>query len=270
VNGPGLRDRRWFVLAWACSAGLIGGALPSAAAGRAPFTTAGARAAQAGAPDARLTVDNASPRQRLGVLFNASTSSGAGPLVSYSFDYGDGSFATTYQPLTMHAYRSVGTYQARVVVTDALGRSAVSAAVRLDVRDGIPPTVRIDRPRANGLVHLGGRGRLFSGRVSDVSGVRRVELAMSLLSARGARARSAAAKCAWYNGVRSLRVRSCASPLFFRAQLSRGRWRFMIPSGARIPLGAYSLRVRALDRAGNRSSILSLRLRTIIGVRVVG
>lgn len=252
--GRGGRHRRWLALACTCSVGVIGVVLPPAAAAQA-------------APGAQLTVSKPSTRQRVGVVFDASKSTSSDPLVSYRFDYGDGTTATTYQPLAMHAYRSVGAYNAHVTVIDALGRGAASAAVRVDVRDGIAPTVRIDRPRPNRIVHLGGRGRLFSGRASDASGVRRVELAMSLLSARGARARSAA-RCGWYDGVRSLRVRSCASPLFFRAALSHGRWRFRIRSGARLPLGTYGLRVRALDKTGNRSSLLSLRLRTIIGVRL--
>lgn len=252
-HGAGCRG--WVAVICVCAVGMFGMAPAWALA-------------QSGSPDARLTVGNASTRQRAGVIFDASKSTSSDPVVSYRFDYGDGTSATTYQPLAMHAYRRVGAYDAQVVVTDVRGRTAASASVRLVVRDGIPPAVRIDRPRPNRIVHLGGRGRLFSGRANDASGVRGVELAMSLLSARGASARSGAAKCGWYDGRRSLRVRSCSSPLFFAARVSRGRWRFTMPPGARIPAGVYSLRVRALDRAGNRSSLLSLRLRTIIGVRV--
>lgn len=268
LGHEGHRGRR-VALAWACSVGLIGMLVPAAAA-RAVVAPGTPRAVAVGtAPAARLTVSDLSPRQGIGVVFDASTSTSSAPVALYLFDYGDGTSAATYQPLAMHAYRRVGIYNARVGIADTLGRTSVSAVARVVVRDGVAPTVRIDYPRPNLTVHFGRRGPLFSGRASDPSGVRRVELAISLLSVTRAHDPTAPPKCLWYDGVRSLRVRACASPLFFRVRASHGRWTFRVNSRARIPAGVYALRVRAMDAAGNRSSILSPRLRTIVGFRLV-
>ena len=46
-----------------------------------------------------------------------------GSIASYQWDFGDGQHATTTTPSTTHVYAAVGTYTARLTVTDTAGTS---------------------------------------------------------------------------------------------------------------------------------------------------
>lgn len=213
-------------------------------------------------PTASLRVSNASPRQLVGVLLDASASTGA--ITTYTFNYGDGIVESSYQPLAMHGYRQTGTYRATVVVTDASGNRATSPAVTVRVRDGIPPVVSIASPRPGQRLRLRSGRALFTGLATDIggSGVRRVQLAIQLVS--GSRSR---AGDAWYNGRRGLVASS--APYFFGASFRGGRWHFRINPHASIPSGTYVVRVRATDRSGNLSHFYAVSLRTILQFELV-
>ena len=198
------------------------------------------------------------------MLFDASGSSSRVAIVGYVFNYGDGIKESTYQPLMMHAYSVPGTYHATVTVVDANFRSATSAPVTIAVSDGLPPVVRINTPRPGERAHLGHSGFVISGTAVDpgpgASGVRRVELALEFLSVpAGARG------CPWFNGTHALDVRSCASPLFFRAKLKGAHFSVRLSPHLAWPAGEYALRVRGVDWAGNVSDFYAVKLRTILG-----
>jgi PKD repeat protein len=62
------------------------------------------------------------------VVFNASaiTPATGATIVSYKFNYGDGSEETGTQAFQSHVYGAAGTVVARVTVTDSLGRTATA------------------------------------------------------------------------------------------------------------------------------------------------
>jgi PKD repeat protein len=215
---------------------------------------------------AKLTVSDSSPREFHGVLFNASSSSG--PIVTYVFNYGDGIVESTNQPLMMHGYQNIGTYNATVVVLDAQGHSATSAAVSVNVLDGTPPVVRINAPRPNQKVRIGKNGLEFRGLAQDPdSGVKRVQLAVQLVHS--SQHFKTGGGCIWYDGKVWLVISTCASPRWFQARLSGDHWSFRMSPASRIPAGTYVIRVRAVDPAGNTSSFYVVRLRTILPFRLV-
>ena len=53
----------------------------------------------------------------------SASSSPVGSIASYQWDFGDGQHATTTTPSTTHVYAAVGTYTARLTVTDTAGTS---------------------------------------------------------------------------------------------------------------------------------------------------
>jgi hypothetical protein len=210
----------------------------------------------------KLAVSNANPRQNHGAVFTATPSSGGVAIYGYLFRYGDGVEESTYQPQATHAYPIPGTYEATVAVIDVKGRAATSAPVRVMVRDGVPPVVRITSPRAGQHIHLGQSGFVIRGTAVDpgpvASGVRRVELALEFLSA-------TARGCPWFDGQHALVVRGCGSPLFFRAKVQNGGFSFRLDPHLAWLRGEYAVRVRAVDWAGNVSDFYAIKLRTILG-----
>jgi hypothetical protein len=225
---------------------------------------AGQAAAAPSAVQASVSVSDTQPFQAHGVLFNASGSSG--PVVTYVFNYGDGIVESTYQPLMMHGYRDIGTYNATVTVLGAQGQSATSAAVTVQVRDGTPPVVAIDSPRPHQTVRLGSRGILLRGRATDTgSGVKRVQLAIQLVSS--SQHFKTGGGCIWFDGKVWLALAGCATPHYFAAKFANGRWSFRMKPATRIPAGTYVVRVRATDYASNVSYFYAIRLRTIVPFR---
>lgn len=97
-----------------------------------------------GGPTAALTVDDDSPIVGQTVRFDASASvghdNGRGRIVSYRFDFGDGTgTAEQVSPIASHAYADVGTRRATVVVRDARGNEG-RASLTVDVQPRPPPT----------------------------------------------------------------------------------------------------------------------------------
>ena len=95
-------------------------------------------------PTAALSVDDITPVVGQIVHFDASASvghdEGKGRIVSYEFDFGDGTGTREQSsPMASHAYSLVGPKWASVTVEDARGNEG-SASVRIEVRSGSPPT----------------------------------------------------------------------------------------------------------------------------------
>ena len=134
--------------------------------------------------------------------------------------------------------------------------------MKIRVRDGIPPVVRIDSPRAAQHARLGRAGFVFRGTASDAHGVSRVELAIQLISP--TRQFKTHGKCVWYDPRRVLVLSDCSVPSFFLARYSHGRWSFRMNPAPSLPAGSYVVRALAIDRAGNISHFYAVRLRTIL------
>lgn len=247
-------------------------ALALAAAGlttQAPAATPLVTRTPIGVASAALTVQlHASTRNALqlhGVLFQAQPS--ASDISTYVFAYGDGTSDASYQAYAMHGYRQPGTYQARVGVFDASGQLAVSTPVTIHVRDGIPPVVRIERPRPDQRLRLAAAGIRFAGSAHDSDGVTEVQLAIQLVSS--AVHFQTHGGCIWYDGHTGLVLTACSNPHFFTARSKHGQWSFRMSPQATLPAGRYAVRVRAIDRAGNVSSYYALVLRTILPFELV-
>jgi hypothetical protein len=88
-------------------------------------------------PSVRLTVTPASGLAPLAVTANAAGSTSASGIVSYEFDFGDGSLHY-FSPLAQHRYCLPGRYKLTVVVTDAMGLSS-SAYWLIYVTQAVPP-----------------------------------------------------------------------------------------------------------------------------------
>jgi PKD repeat protein len=214
-----------------------------------------------------MIVSDQHPRQRHGVLFDASSSSSDAAIVSYTFNYGDGIQESSYQPQMSHAYSVPGAYQATVTILDANGGTATSPAVTVYVRDGVPPVVRINSPRSGQTAHLRHSGFVISGTAVDpgpgASGVRIVELGLVFLSVP-----PGFNGCPWFDGQHALKVRLCNSPLWFGAKLGNGTFSFRLNPHLAWPTGQYAVRVRGIDWAGNVSDTFAVKLRTILAFRL--
>ncbi len=254
-------------LALALSAGAVEPGTTAAAGGR-PV----ARAADACAGTVGLAVSDRRPRQLLPVRFGAVASTVPPASVAfYDFNYGDGSDDAGALPTAVHAYAQSGTYLAKVSIVTTCDTVVSSAELHVDVVDGLPPAATIGFPHANQTVHFGRAGLLLTGTASDPSGVRKVELAMQILSLKRSGARAAATQpgCYWYDGKLKLRLRACAKPLFFPVRVHAGHWAFRMNPRSQIPPGVYTARVRATDRVGNITSVFSPKLGNILAFLLV-
>ncbi len=94
----------------------------------------------AGAPTARFVFLPEAPAAFADVRFDGSTSTPGlgGAIVSYSWDFGDGTSGTGVT--ATHRYSAAGTYLARLTVTDTNGISNQSAAQAVSVGGGAVPT----------------------------------------------------------------------------------------------------------------------------------
>ncbi|GEM_PF-6748251 len=85
------------------------------------------------------TADPASGIAPQEISFDVTASGGASPY-TYSWDFGDGSAASTQRNPT-HEYTVGGTYTAKVTLTDSLGRTAVVDAPTVIIAPGVTVTV---------------------------------------------------------------------------------------------------------------------------------
>ena len=228
------------------------------------------------APTARLVVNPASPVQNQDITLDASGSTDpeagvGGAITRYEWDFGDGSpLETTTGPVHSHRYAQIGTYNVTVRVTDNFGAvSAPSDAFAVNVRDGIPPQVRIVAPKNNQRFKLyrttkrrvGGRTVTtrrrnqirFAGNATDAFGVRSVELSIRLVRTppRRTATRSQTGTCRYLNPSRNIIVgRRCSRPLFFPISLREGLWAYRTKRNARLRAGDYQATLRVTDNNG--------------------
>ncbi|HYF25427.1 MAG TPA: PKD domain-containing protein [Baekduia sp.] len=222
-------------------------------------------------PLARLAVDPSTVRQEQVVTFDASRSvdpeqTYGGGLAQYRFEFGDGTSETSTSPKVQHAYKDVGSYQARVTVTDQAGATAASAPVTVQVADGVVPAVKVLQPsdgqRFNRFttrkVRIKGSKRTrtvkrttlirFQGTASDASGLDRVELTIQLGDASGTR-------CRYLDPKKGVIVSSrCSAPVSFRVALRDGIWAYRTKSSTKLRTGVYRVTATAFDKTGNTAT----------------
>ncbi len=239
---------------------------------RAANPTPTTRAAGDGTPcqgSAQLKISTRHPVQSHAVAFDAGASHVSnGSIVFYEFSYGDQADDATVQATAVHAYQQTGTFLVRLNIVTSCNTVISSFAYHVIVRDGIAPTVAITYPKSGQTVHFGRAGLQLRGTAADPSGVAHVDIAIQILSVLRA-AKPAAGGCYWYDGHVSLRVRGCNSPLFFPVRLTGRHWTFRMNPRSQIPPGGYAVRIRATDKAGNRTAVYSPKLGDIQGFRLV-
>jgi hypothetical protein len=120
------------------------------------------------------------------------------------------------------------------------------------VPDGFAPFVAITSPRRNQRLRARRRSTL-RGRVSDETGVSRVEIALR---------RRVGRRCSWLDARGRFVRGSCSAPRFVRAIVDDFAWSLLLPRG--LPPGAYQLRSRAVDLLGNRTIAFGAASRTLV------
>ena len=248
-----------------------------------------------GVPKAVFGITNKNPRQNEAVGFVSGSTDPeqafGGSIVEYRWDFGDGQRQSTSVGGVAHTYTQTGTYQVTLQVVDNHGAvSDVSAPQEVVVKDGIPPSVQITAPawgkRLNlRSTYLLGRKRpkprrlSMLGKVSDASGVAKVEVALYIVKrdkvrrakrrTRRARAsQTAPRKCEFYSG-RLFAKKDCTKEIWLPASIIPGGvWALSTKKGLRLPAGRYAIRVRATDNTGLLSSGFSKEAKTLVNFRV--
>ena len=88
-------------------------------------------------PQVNITASATAGAAPLSVFFTANASDPDGTIASYSWDFGDGQGSNL--PSVSHSYQTVGTFTARVTVTDNLGASATASVVISATNPPLPP-----------------------------------------------------------------------------------------------------------------------------------
>ena len=112
--------------------------VPNTGAGVPDFADRGALEHEDAAPSARLRV---SPRRVMPgetVTADASASTDDFGIVSYRFDWGDGSVTTQAGPMATHTFATAGVHHVRLTVTDTAGQTD-TAQQPVQVREAKPP-----------------------------------------------------------------------------------------------------------------------------------
>jgi YVTN family beta-propeller protein len=112
----------------------------------APFATGLTPVAIAFVPDQAPTASLVAPattKKGTAVAFDASGSYGEGQsIVSYAWDFGDGTTTVTTVPTVVHAYQAKGAYPVTVTVTDAVGTSTAQIFTGQTVSRNGKPTAK--------------------------------------------------------------------------------------------------------------------------------
>lgn len=93
-----------------------------------------------GAPVASFVFSPTTPRENDNIIFDASASTSAGTIVSYSWTFGDGGTGTGVHP--SYQYDLVGTYNVVLTITDDRGQTATTSKT-VTITAGADPSVTI-------------------------------------------------------------------------------------------------------------------------------
>jgi hypothetical protein len=200
-----------------------------------------------------------------------------GGIVSYRWDFGDGSTQITTTPTVLHTYAGEGAAGAQLVVVDRQGGVSKPAVARVDVGDGVAPEVTITKPFAGQQIRLtkvtkktttakDGTKKTtttkkktkisFAGAAKDKSGVAGVLLTIEKIgaatSSTSVTASQAKAQCTWFDAKKGLLKVSCAKPKLLVAKLAKdGSWTFTPSSKTkRLSAGLYRVSAYGVDGTG--------------------
>jgi len=215
------------------------------------------------APSATLTAP-ATVRQGLPAAFDASGSADpdaaiGGGIVSYTWNFGDGTTEETTVPTVRHTFAERRAYSVTVTVTDRNGATATSSAAAFTVLDGTGPKVTVGQPAAKQRIprktKSGKRRKItFFGTAQDDTAMGTVYVTLRPVASRNG-------VCRWYDGKRRLIAGSCTTPTVLTAKLTGTSWRLAIPASAKLPAGPYRLDAIAADASGMPGALVSTTFR---------
>ena len=100
--------------------------------------------AQFGAPSASFVIDDSTVLTQVPITFNASGSNGFTNISEYHWEWGDGSFDRTPNPVITHKYSSAATYVPKLTVLTAEGQSTTVDRGNVVVSAPPAPTVSLE------------------------------------------------------------------------------------------------------------------------------
>lgn len=174
----------------------------------------------------------------------ATDANGKSDVTRYDVTWGDGTPAETNATgVFSHTYAASGTYEVTMTATDAGGLASAAAKQSVTVADTTPPRAEITSPKAAASVALSGKAKkqlkIKGVTTPDATGV---EVAIT----------RRAGGCAHYNGTAFV-AGSCKQPVYVAA--AQKSFRFSLTTVKLLfKKGAYQVRARATDAAGNKSA----------------
>jgi PKD repeat protein len=209
------------------------------------------------APSVAPTATPSNGLAPLAVSFQANGSDPDNDPLAYDWDFGDGS-AHGSGASPSHSYVQAGNYTATVTADDGRGMTATDTVAITVTAPGVfpftpPPASGVEgirargvpRPQLSATVARLGAGGLASGSFVSTKSVRKLDLSVW-------RGRANASSCRWWSKrSRALKRGACGQPHWMAATLHRtgSRYTWTLDLGAALPLGSYTLVLRALPRS---------------------
>jgi PKD repeat protein len=236
-------------------------------------------------PVAAATVSPAVGTPDTDIAFDASKAAdpeagAGGGIVTYRWNFGDGTIVDTATPTTSHRYAKPGSYTPKMLVIDNLGTASdVLVLPVVAIRDATAPVVALTSPTSGKVFTVfvkrttktaSGKQRKvtkldpkrvakvrFAGKATDANGIASVELSIRRVST----AKAAATSCVFLDGKTTFRSRSCAKPLFFVVKQTAGSFSYRLKSTLKPKAGLYEVSVRATDGGGLAATSKPVRFR---------
>jgi PKD repeat protein len=179
-------------------------------------------------------------------------------VASVTIDWGDGT-VDTGAAQRQHAYLKPGNYNVSATATDKAGATSDAASKSITVTDALAPVAQITSPKEGASVKLAGKLAkvlTIKGVDGDDGTVTSVEVAIT----------RRAGGCAHYDGKTFVSAK-CKQFKFVPANMTGFRFRLDTVK-LKFTKGAYEVRVRATDAAGNKSTSFSKAAKSLVKFKV--
>jgi len=202
-----------------------------------------------------------------------------GGIVSYRWEFGDTTTATTSAPTVTHTYKGEGPVTVKLTVVDNEGAGSAPATKAITIYDGSAPAVTIAKPKnkqkifqfvrktktvtKNGKkvkvkVKTKTRTRIkLAGAATDKSGVSRVVLTVEKTANASTQSvvqgsQTATKKCRWLDPKTGLKRTSCNRPILILVKVrADGSWAYNVRKSIKLSTGTYRAVVYGLDKLGS-------------------
>ncbi|MEJ7893667.1 MAG: PKD domain-containing protein [Solirubrobacteraceae bacterium] len=207
-----------------------------------------------------LSATNVKTGETVTATGKATDADGKSDIAAYGVDWGDGTKDSSSSAQIAHAYAKPGTYEVTMAVADKQGAITAAPKQTVTVTDGTPPQVQITSPKDKARVKLSGRqakALAVKGVASDNVALNGVEVALTRRTG----------GCAHYDGKTFVKG-ACKKPTFVPATLTGFRFR-LDTARLKFKRGAYEIRVRATDSAGNVSAAAAKAAKSLVAFKVI-